>query len=331
MSADNNRRTDLLLPGLDGANPLAFLAALGAMRTLTLGQPEWRPRMYWKPHRGRWCPGLLLEATFPEGAAPDTVADALMQHADKPEQMWTSDLADAAVKTNSKWENTLKFPARGYREFCLAARRQSERCDRTMADYAAAWGTDAVVQNDGKLQRVQRTFLDFTAGNQKFRSMIAKVVASCTAADLLHTLFTGMNYQAGTTSMRWDPLDEKRQYALQAIDPTQTAKSKNPILADLGANRLAICAVPLIPLIPQLRRAVQPGRTGARQRAWRWPVWTRPANLYVLRSLLAMEEIMTDPVPHGSLAARGIVQVYESNITMPTNLYYRCFSPARAV
>jgi len=330
MSADNNRRTDLLLPGLDGANPLAFLAAVGALRALTLGRPEWHPRMYWKPHRGRWCPGLLLEATFPEGPAPDTVADALMQHADKPEQMWTSDLADAAVKTNSKWENTLKFPAPGYREFCLAARWQSDAGDRTMADYAAAWGTDAVVQNDKKLERVQRTFLDFTAGNQKFRSMLAEVVESCKETDLRQTLFAGMNYQVGATSLRWDPLDEKRQYALQAVDPTQTAKSKNPIVADPGANRLAICAVPLLPLIPQARRAAQPGRTGARQRAWRWPVWTRPANLDVVRCLLALEEILTDPVPHGPLTARGIVQVYESNITMPSG-HYRCFSPAGAV
>lgn len=330
MTPDSDRATDLLLPGLDGANPLAFLAALGTLRTLALGRLEWHPRMYWKPHRARWCPGLLLEATFPDGAAPDAVTEALIQHADKPQQMWTADLADAATETKSSWKDTLKFPVRGYRDFCLAARRQGDAGDRTMADYAAAWGADTVVQKDGKLDRVQRTFLDFTAGNQKLRSMIAKVIASCTAADLRQTLFAGMNYQAGATSLRWDPLDEKRQYALQAIDPTKTAKKQNPILADPGANRLAICAVPLLPLIPQARRAAQPGRAGGSQRAWRWPLWTYPATVDVVRCLLPMAESLMDPVPHGPLAARGIVQVYESNITMPSERY-RCFSPAGAV
>ena len=37
----------LLLTGLDGANPLAFLAALGTLRGLTLAWPERRVRLSW--------------------------------------------------------------------------------------------------------------------------------------------------------------------------------------------------------------------------------------------------------------------------------------------
>lgn len=59
---DNNRQPPpgLLLPGLDGSNPLGFLAAMGLLRLLTLtsdGQATRRqPCLRWVISRAAWRP-----------------------------------------------------------------------------------------------------------------------------------------------------------------------------------------------------------------------------------------------------------------------------------
>jgi hypothetical protein len=50
----------LLLYGLDGSNPLAFLAALGTLRSLSLLWPEERVRLAWKIHEGAFRPMLQM-------------------------------------------------------------------------------------------------------------------------------------------------------------------------------------------------------------------------------------------------------------------------------
>src|SRR5688572_17667633 len=46
----------ILLKGLDGSNPLAFLAALGTLRTLTIALPGESVKMNWEQHEGAWRP-----------------------------------------------------------------------------------------------------------------------------------------------------------------------------------------------------------------------------------------------------------------------------------
>ena len=60
----------LLLSGIDGANPLAFLAALGTLRGLTIAWPERDVKLWWDP-RDAWRPRLSIDA------APPTREDAL--------------------------------------------------------------------------------------------------------------------------------------------------------------------------------------------------------------------------------------------------------------
>ena len=49
MTEQEQINAGLVLNGLDGANPLAFLAALGTLRGLTLAWPERRIRLSWTP------------------------------------------------------------------------------------------------------------------------------------------------------------------------------------------------------------------------------------------------------------------------------------------
>jgi len=56
----NERSQDdgLLLPGLDGTNPLGFLAALGVLQLLTTGQKSHEVTMSWSSKEGVWNPVL---------------------------------------------------------------------------------------------------------------------------------------------------------------------------------------------------------------------------------------------------------------------------------
>ena len=138
----------------------------------------------------------------------------------------------------------------------------------------------------------------------------------------------GWRYSPASTSMRWDTQDEKRQYAVQAADPTNGAE--NPPLADAGANFLAVEAIPLFPLVPD-RWANQPGfDRSAEGRSFRWPLWRAPMCLDAIRSLLALPLADADHWPSTHRRALGLAAVFVSRIVQPSGRY-RCFTPAQAV
>src|SRR4051812_43321371 len=51
------------LRGFDGANPLAFLAAVGTLQASSLAFPDCRPRLDWNA-AGQWVPNLTLDRTL---------------------------------------------------------------------------------------------------------------------------------------------------------------------------------------------------------------------------------------------------------------------------
>ena len=129
--------------------------------------------------------------------------------------------------------------------------------------------------------------------------------------------------------MRWDPVDEKRQYALQAVDPTNG--SENPPLADPGANFLAVEGLPLFPLIAN-HDASQPGFSDDRKGRplfWRWPIWTKPLSLDSIRSVLVLQFDGSDALSANRRSELGIAVIFQSGIVQPSGRY-RCFTPARA-
>lgn len=78
MSENNkdHKKNGLLLSGLDGSNPLAFLAALGTLKTLTRAWPEHKVKMSWEQNCGTWRP--RLEAT--DNLSQDDVIACLSEH-----------------------------------------------------------------------------------------------------------------------------------------------------------------------------------------------------------------------------------------------------------
>jgi CRISPR-associated endonuclease/helicase Cas3 len=312
------------LSALDGANPLAFLAALGTLRILTRSLPDHDLRLKWEQRSGAWRPILSSDKPLDEAM----IADAVCERGFEVSRAFSDKLlaaSEAAGPRNKKgepaWRDKLLFPVAEFREFCRAASESpSER-----AEFAAAWAGETALSGEGDREVARRTRFDFTAGQQAFVAMLRELREACTATELRRSLFLGWLYSASTVSMRWDTQDEKRQYALQAVDPTNG--SKNPPTADAGANFLAVAALPLFPLVPN-RKAEQPGfdRDGRR---WTWPIWTRPLGLDTIRSLLT--------VPYGAAewpawwrGAVGVSAIYQSRIVQPSGRY-RCFTPARSL
>jgi len=73
----------VLLRGLDGANPLAFLAALGTLRTLTLALPGETVKMSWDEHEGAWRPRLWCTLAHDVDAIIEKAAEVLSKANDR--------------------------------------------------------------------------------------------------------------------------------------------------------------------------------------------------------------------------------------------------------
>lgn len=310
---------------LDGANPLAFLASLGALRVLTRALPQHGFRLSWHQRFGAWRPLLWSAMALNESM----IASVLGENSLDLSAMFSHELLDASAERGPKnkkgepsWKDKLLFPIHVFRDFCFAASQSPSAC----AEFAATWAGETFSVGEDDREVARKTRFDFTAGQQAFISRLRDLKQSCTVTDLQRSLFTGWRYSAAAVSMRWDTQDEKRQYALQAVDPQNT--STNPPIADPGANLLAVEALPLFPLVPD-RWASQAG-FDRRGKSWRWPIWTHALGLDVVRSLVAIPFADSEEWSASRRREFGVSALFESRIVQPSGRY-RCFTPARSL
>jgi CRISPR-associated endonuclease/helicase Cas3 len=312
---------------LDGSNPLAFLAALGTLRLATEAFAETDLRLSWSQYGGAWRASVEANTSLDA----DALLNALQERGLDIGEMFSPALLAATEVASPKnrkgevsWKDKLMFPIRDFRYFCETAAREPN----SALAFIAAWAGETGASAKEGAELARKTRFDFTAGQQAFIRMIRELRTACSKDDLRRSLFDGWHYSSAAVSMRWDPADEKRQYALQAVDPTNG--SENPPLADPGANFLAVEALPLFPLVAD-RAASQPGFDyEGRRPFWRWPIWTVPINLDVIRSLLTLSLGNSLAWPAQQRRELGIVAVYQSAIVQPSGRY-RCFTPARSL
>lgn len=304
----------LLLPGMDGSNPLAFLATVGLFRVVTDGVPG--ARLGWQ-RRAHWTPSLLGLGSKED--LLDLLERRLNQYPPADDPALTLTFAGQVA-------DKLTGAIDSYRSFAREAAHRARPGDRRAADFALAWRTDGAEAREYEGTRKARTELDFTAGNQKLLSMVRNVASTIARDELERTLFQFWDYPDGGKSLRWDPLDETRQYAVQFHDPS---KSRNPIRTMTGANRLAVEALPWLPVFPTSRGTQTAGfETVDHEIFFTWPIWTVPAGPGTIRSILASPELRSEQLDYARLRRRGIEQVFRSKIVQPSGRY-RCFAPAR--
>lgn len=287
-----NGSTQLPLVGLAGDNPLAFLASVGTLRTLSRVWPDRNVRMTWQARRS-WIPLIQLNGACAQEDIVAVLSDAITTHDSAPEFNDLGRDLPAAVS-----------------DFVTLARKtidQATPSDRTTADYCAAFGSEAYPDGDVIGDTELRTMSG--AGHQHFLEFMRDILRTTTADHFHSALFETWTYSDPRPSMRWDPQDDRR-YALRASDP---AGGQSPIATVRGANALAIEALPCFPTAPvngaARTRGFYRGKSGV---TFCWPIWETPITIECLQSLLGHAEIIEERPPQKALHPLGVIEVFHS-------------------
>ncbi len=308
-----SKGSELELIGLDGGNPLGFLAALGTFRAISLAWSERAIRMHWRPIDGLWRPVLQGIGADETEAFLDGLNAALKAMRDQPALTFARDLT---VDTKT------------FRSQAEIARNASHSGDRRNADFIAAFGCEATPRTErGQEGKIQDTALRTMSGtgDQHFLGFMCKLIEETGPDHLATALFHEWRYTDPGPSLRWDPNDDRR-YALRWGNPGNS--SKYPIATVRGANRLAIEALPLMPTAPVGRRLETTGFTQRRGEGalWTWPIWTPALPLDAVRSLLSSADLQVPEPDRRRLATRGVAEIFRcQRLTVGK---YRNFSTA---
>lgn len=296
---------EMLLPGLDGANPLGFLAALGTWRTTDTLYPG--TKMYWRTSGGHWAPVLVLNKQLTKNEFVTDLHDELLKMKDHPVFIFS---------------NNLKLkPA----EFTAQAQEAIERFfnegDLISVAFLTAFGSSIAINEQGDIEDTALRTMS-GAGHQHFLKTMNDLAGLTTTAQIKNALFEAWVYPEEKIGLRWDPSEDKR-YALAWKNP-----SAETTMTQRGANRLAIEAFPMLPTAHVGNHLETTGFTGHKSNNtyFIWPIWDAPVSIATGRSLLALHDLQTNaPVPDIQ-RARGIKAIYRSQRI--TTGKFRNFTPA---
>lgn len=262
------------LDGVVGTNPRDFLAALGLLRLAAAREPAARLSF---SDDGAFVAQI-------DGVAIDSLVgwvaeDACSQAGPQPWRL----VYDKQEKNKLRVVADLKPAPAVYARFLAQAIEAWVAGQDEQAEYAAAYGSDAEAAVDRAHGNVKPTALHFTAGQQAFLETVEKVRESVRDDWVLDAL-AGRPAERGGANLRWDPGAE-RLYALMASDP-----SVAPTTVNAPLEWLAFRALPLLPSVPRGRGLATTGFRGRHgDMQFAWPLWSAPASLATVRSLLALD------------------------------------------
>jgi hypothetical protein len=303
--------TSLLLTGLDGANPLGFLAALGVLNVLSDGaSTDVTPTLAWA-YRGSWRP---IVSSGDDGMTVEALAKKVM-----------ADLAtwkkEPAIDLEYDGVRDLKPRPDVYRAFLERLVAKAEPTRRRSVDLAGALATDIAVDRSGN---TKPTALHFTAGQQEFLAMVKELMEGMREEDVLEAIAGPWRYARSLPVLKWDAT-VFREYALRAADPSKEEPTGIP-----GADWLAFRGLSFIRVAPRGRQIHTTGCFGGwKTGGFRWPLWSSALAPETVRSVLAYPEL--EQVPERARRARGIAVVFEARIRRSDQGGYGSFSPAAVV
>ena len=320
--------TAIVLAGLDGSNPLGFLAALGV---LAAADATTSARLAWN-NDGRWRP--VLSSSLDRGSLLDALTADLRTWDGDPAVglAYTKVTKDVARKPGSEAKTTRDLkptPARfgGYLAE-LIHRVQDTRDARPLAaflrsarrslDYASAFGTEIATDNAGN---VKPTALHFTAGQQEFLKSVLELIEHVNRGDLEEALFGPWQYTRELPVLSWDAT-ASRDYALRANDPSKSKKTGVP-----GADWLAFRGLGFLPVAPVGSEIQTAGCYGGwKTGAFYWPLWSSALSVSAVRSILTIDDL--EGLGAHDRRARGIDAVLCSGIRRSDPGGYGSFLPA---
>ena len=307
--------TEVHLTGLEGTNPLGFLAALGVQ--VAFASEAEQPRLWWSND-------ITPHAVVDEGFTIELVAVQ-------------------AMKVFKEWKDS---PAVNPRR-CdgspmpkgdeLKLIPEDTRTYLSLADQGDSWSaliTALLAQGslDGKGDVAKPSDLYFSAGQQKFLDLVRKVLGGTLRTDML----TGLkDPESGREhpSLGWDVHDD-RMYALRANDPSPEKKRTNP-----GREALAVLGLSTHPVFARRcpgrgrqanYRTLTQGCSGSWKSGWySWPLWCKPASHYAVRSLLvhaySRDSTITDRID--CFRSWSVFRILQSSIRRSPQGGYGTFGP----
>lgn len=275
---------NIQLTGLNGSEPLAFLAALGVVQGMRCVDPQ--ARLSWSDDDAH-VPTLQCASTQTRESLTEALAKLCAQSAES--------FAFNALGSD------LKVAPKEFEKQLLALRNSGQEAETNALDFYVAFGSEIIADGSGK--KLKPTALHMTAGQQQFLEMARDLLAHTRAAHLSAALFEPWRYDDPPPAMRWDTSSE-RLYALEARNPSGNAAS-----TVRGANTLGILALPLFPVCavfaggrPRLR--TRGFHRDAAGEAFIWPLWRSPLSPATISMLLADERLVTPAHESQSKAER---------------------------
>ena len=313
----------LVLSGLDGGNPLGFLAAVGTLLILSDRDDDAADvrRLGWRETPTGWRP--VLDGC---GERKTVLCDALHRSlSDGSDEI----LDIGRMRAGNKEFN--KFPFDAGRFAKVLDEWGSGGAARRDADFLAGFGTE--LYPDSKKDEFQCTsFKMVRSGDSHGQGMLhyARVLRERVDPGALErTLFGDWDYGDADYSLRWDPI-ENQPYALRWRDPSKSTLADGP-----GTMRAANClAFEALRCLPCMAIGTKVHTTGFREiddrQTFVWPIWTPCLNADTIRSLLSLGDLHKTPPRRPALEARGIQEVYSAAVIRP-NQYYSNFAPTEPV
>jgi hypothetical protein len=258
--------TGTRLTGLEGTNPLGFLAALGLQ--VAFASHSRRPRLWWSDDI---TPRALVDTDFSVDELVDQALSACRAWSGSP-VLTPVNPEGVALKKGEQ----LKLARSDIRVYLQLGRNGGPGA--TLPAALVAEGS-----LDGQKKAKPSDFY-FAAGQQKLLKMAREILKGVTHEDLANGLLGPWPYTSELPSLMWDVADD-RVYALRGYDPTSSGEEK---LSNPGPEALAILGVSLHPVFAGRERTLTQGCSGGWKNGWySWPLWRRPASPFVVRSLLA--------------------------------------------
>ncbi len=302
MTTQNPSPNGLVLTGIDGSNPLGFLAALGILITVEDRSPG--VRLQWMHHAQKWCPVVT---------GIDDADDLLDQLADT--------LHDMSVEPFLVHKR-MPFSAVEFEEIARSCRAM--RTNRRMADLLASYGCTHIRDEDLFHDTMFRMVRSGDSAGQGFLHYAVSIRQQTDRDSLERTLFREWSYQDECFSLRLDPIEDSN-YALRWDDPSKANKSTM-----IGANSLALEGLRALPTVPNKGSLLTTGFSRHdRQVFFTWPIWRSALGVDVVKSLLSLNALHNPEISRFELNEFGIEEVFRSRRFAP-NQYYKNFSPSWA-
>jgi hypothetical protein len=275
-----------LFEGINGTNPLGFMASVGLLRVLTsklicaqcngpAGSGARTPRLGFT-NDGAFHAWIECDSEIED--IPGIIAKDAEDAAGP--QPWRLQY-EKQEKRGIKIVNDLKAPPERFSRYLDSAIDSWLAGQPEQSNYAVAYGTDVALDGKGN---TKPTAFHFTAANQEFLGTVEETRSKVTREWAVSALEDSSGKVKPGRNLRWDP-DAERSRALMGVNPNDDGTTVNAPL-----EWLAFRGLPAFPCVPIGNRIVTSGVTRSSQDGlcFHWPLWSCGASYATLRSLLGL-------------------------------------------